>query len=161
MPVQVLANSSGAPIGRYFAKLLHTLGYRSSLKVIEDPGKFYEYAYGHERRVQLSTTGWLADYIAPANFLTQFACPPLLGGQNDSEFCNPRIDALMRRAARAQLQNPALAFALWAKVDRAVTDQAPAVFLANPRGAVLLSKRAGNFEAHPLYGTLLDQLWVQ
>jgi hypothetical protein len=32
---------------------------------------------------------------------------------------------------------------------------------ANPRNAALVSKRVGNYQSHPLLGTLLDQLWVK
>jgi len=31
----------------------------------------------------------------------------------------------------------------------------------NPRGVALTSERAGNFQYHPLWFTLLDQLWVR
>jgi peptide/nickel transport system substrate-binding protein len=129
--------------------------------VFSDFDKYFSYVIGHEGRTQLAAVNWIADYIAPANFLFEFACPRLLGGPNLSEFCSPRIDALMRRAAKAQTANPALALALWAKVDRTVADEAPAIFLANPRGITLVSKRVGNFQTHPQYGPLLDQLWVQ
>jgi YVTN family beta-propeller protein len=161
MDVRVIANAERARIGRYFVTLLRRLGYRPSLKVFSDIGEYWDYAFGHEHRTQIAAVNWVADYLAPANFLTQFGCRPLLGYLNDSEFCNPRIDALMRRAANAQLGNPALALGLWAKADRAVADEAPAVFLANPRGISLVSKRVGNFQTHPLYGPLLDQLWVE
>jgi hypothetical protein len=32
---------------------------------------------------------------------------------------------------------------------------------ANPRNATLVSKRVGNYQSHPLLGTLLDQHWVK
>lgn len=163
MRVQMFANRPRERVGRYIVKLLKELGYRASLRVIDDFGKYYAYVYGHERPVQLATSGWVADYIAPANFLqVNFACPshaPL--GVNDSEFCDPRIDELMRRAAEAQIEDPAVGLALWAKVDRAVADEAATVFLDNPRSTILVSKRVGNFQPHPEYGPLLDQLWVK
>jgi YVTN family beta-propeller protein len=166
MPVRVIADAADperAAIGRYFTRLLRELGYDASVKVFDADhfGDFWEYVYGHGERVQLAVTGWQADYVTPANFLFQFACPPLLGSMNDSEFCDAGIDGLMRRSVKAQTQEPAAALPLWAAVDRAVADEAPAVFLANYRGVVLVSKRAGNFQAHPVYGPLLDQLWVQ
>jgi peptide/nickel transport system substrate-binding protein len=163
MRVRVYADSENperAAIGRYFTKLLRELGYRASLTVF-DPDHFYDYVQGHERRVQLAVTGWQADYVTPANFLLQFACPDLLGTLNDSEYCNRSVDALMRRAIEAQTAEPAAALELWANVDRTVADEAPAVFLTNERDVVLVSKRVGNFQAHPLYGPLIDQLWVQ
>jgi YVTN family beta-propeller protein len=161
MRVRMFANSERAGNGRYIVTVLRQLGYRASLRVFNEYSNYYNYVFGHERRVQLAGAGWIADYVAPANFLLQFACPALLGYRNDSEVCNARIDALMRRAAKSQIADPALGLALWAQADRAVVDEAPAVFLANARGAVLLSKRIGNLQTHPLYGPLLDQLWVE
>jgi YVTN family beta-propeller protein len=163
MHVQVVVDTPRAAIGRYFAGLLRVLGYRTGLTVIDDPEEYYNLVVRHERRVQLAATGWLGDYIAPANFVqVNFACPSLLDGAlNDSEFCDARIDSLMRRAADAQAEDPAGALALWAKADHAVTDAAPAVFLANPRLVALVSERTGNYQVHPVWGTLFDQLWVQ
>jgi hypothetical protein len=31
----------------------------------------------------------------------------------------------------------------------------------NPRNVDLVSKRVGNFQHHPLFGVLLDKLWVK
>jgi ABC-type transport system substrate-binding protein len=47
------------------------------------------------------------------------------------------------------------------QTDRKVTDLAPIVPLYTPRNVALVSKRAGNFQYHPLYTVLLDQLWVR
>jgi YVTN family beta-propeller protein len=162
MHVRMVADAPRADIGRYFVSLLRGLGYRASLKVL-DLGDFPEYVYGHEQRVQLATTAWLGDYISPANFLQpNFACPSLNGGElNVSEYCNARIDAVMRRAAEAQADNPAGALALWAEADHMVTDAAPAVFLSNPHHVALVSERVGNYQVHPVWGPLLDQLWVK
>jgi hypothetical protein len=35
------------------------------------------------------------------------------------------------------------------------------VSLVNTRGLALVSKRVGNYQYHPQFGPLLDQLWVQ
>jgi YVTN family beta-propeller protein len=163
MRVQMAVDTHREAIGRYFVRLLRVLGYRAGLTVIDDDEEYYHLIVDHERRVQLAATGWQGDYIAPANFLqVNFACPALLDGLlNDSEFCDPKIDALMRRAARAQADDSARALALWAKADRALTDAAPAVFLANPRFIALVSERVGNYQVHPVWGPLLDQLWVE
>jgi len=49
---------------------------------------------------------------------------------------------------------------LWANIDREITAQAPWVPLYNPRALVVLSARVGNYQFHPLFGLLIDQLWV-
>src|SRR4029453_1429729 len=128
MRVQMTADAPREAVGPYFVAPLRQLGYRASLRVFEDSGQYsIDFIAGHEQRVQIGTTGWLADFLAPSNFLqVLFACPSRNGwAVNDQEFCNPRIDDLMRRAASEQLANPAAALALWAQVDRAITDEAP------------------------------------
>ncbi len=80
---------------------------------------------------------------------------------NLSEFCSRRIDAHMRRAARAQATDPARANRMWAAVDHELVDAAPWVPLYNLRGLEMLSKRVGNYQYNPTYGSLIDQLWVR
>jgi peptide/nickel transport system substrate-binding protein len=163
MHVQMFVDEPRTAIGRYFVRLLRVLGYDAGLTVIHDGEEYYELIIGHERRVQIAATGWQGDYIAPDNFLRlNFACPALVDGfVNDAEFCDPRIDALMKRAAQAQAEDSARAHALWANADQAITDAAPAVFLANPRFTALVSEGTGNYQMHPVWGPLLDQLWVR
>ena len=80
---------------------------------------------------------------------------------NYAEFCNPAIDARMHAAARMQPINPQRANRLWAGVDRALVDAAPWVPLYNARSVELVSRRVGNYRFSPIYGPLLDQLWVR
>jgi ABC-type transport system substrate-binding protein len=42
-----------------------------------------------------------------------------------------------------------------------ITNQAPWLSLYNPRLTIATSSRLGNFQYHPFYGLLLDQLWVR
>jgi ABC-type transport system substrate-binding protein len=80
-----------------------------------------------------------------------------------SGFCDRRVDALFARAASAQSLSPAAAPALWRRAGRAVLAQAPAipVSVQNLRDVTFASRRAGDFEHHPEWGVLLDQLWVR
>jgi len=80
---------------------------------------------------------------------------------NRSQICDPALDATMERAAALQASDPVRANALWAEVDRALVDRAVTVPFASPHFADLLSERVGNHQSHPLWGTLLDQLWVK
>jgi peptide/nickel transport system substrate-binding protein len=50
---------------------------------------------------------------------------------------------------------------LWAGIDHDVTDHAPWLPLVNLHALDLLSPRVGNYEFHPQWGILLDQLWVR
>jgi len=51
--------------------------------------------------------------------------------------------------------------ALWRNVYRELDAAAPAVPLVNRRTMTLVSKRVSNYQHHPLWTTLLEQLWVR
>ena len=51
--------------------------------------------------------------------------------------------------------------ALWHVAYRRLARSAPAAPLLNRRGAVVVSERLGNYQHHPLFGVLLDQVWVR
>ena len=59
-----------------------------------------------------------------------------------------------------QAQDQGAAAKLWAEVDRDATNLAAVVPTYTPRNIDLVSKRVGNYQHHPLFGVLLDQLWV-
>ena len=79
---------------------------------------------------------------------------------NLSEFCDPEIDAMMKEAGHAGVRS-VRANELWAEVDRALVDRAAAVPLVNQRVVTFVSERVGNYQFHPQWGTLFDQLWVE
>ena len=45
--------------------------------------------------------------------------------------------------------------------QRTLVDRAALVPIFGGRSLVLVSERVGNYQFHPLHGTLLDQLWVK
>jgi len=49
---------------------------------------------------------------------------------------------------------------IWA-ADHELTSQAPWVPLYNPRSLTVLSTRVGNYQYHPYWYLLIDQLWVR
>jgi peptide/nickel transport system substrate-binding protein len=79
---------------------------------------------------------------------------------NLAGFCDRRVDAEVGRALKLQTRDPAGADDQWAKVDRMITDRAPLLPLALPQAIDLVSPRVGNFQRHPQWGVLFDQLWV-
>jgi peptide/nickel transport system substrate-binding protein len=93
--------------------------------------------------------------------------PRSLTNLNEAEYCNPQIDAQAHSATTAQPVDPTAATSSWAAIDREVTDQAPWVPwvpwvpLYNPRDLTLLSTRVGNYQFHPYWNVLIDQLWVR
>jgi peptide/nickel transport system substrate-binding protein len=80
---------------------------------------------------------------------------------NYSGFCDRDVDAAIRAAKRAQSRDPQAGGKLWGAADQALMEAAPAVPFANLRAVTLVSERVGNYQYHPLWGTLIDQLWVR
>ena len=152
-------------VARYFATLLRQLGYRSSLRILGFP-EVSAYVADSRNRVQIGTAGWFADTLAASNFFEPlFTCasfvPRSPANQNLFEYCNPQLDAKIKEAVALQASDPVRANELWAEVDRTLVDQAVALSWGSPRGIALVSERVGNYQNHPLWGTLLDQLWVK
>jgi peptide/nickel transport system substrate-binding protein len=76
-----------------------------------------------------------------------------------SQFCSQRLDTLVSRARGTR--DAADAAEAWARIDRLLVDEAPAVPLYALREADFVSKRVGNYVFNPQFGVLLDQLWVR
>jgi YVTN family beta-propeller protein len=152
---------------RYIVALLRRLGYRSSLRVIPELAPDYvEFAGNSRNRAQIGTFGWYADFASPALFLRDlFSCdsfvPESSSNRNLSAFCDRGIDATMARAEGIQASDPVPADALWARADRALVDRAAGAPLVNRHVVGLVSERVGNYQLHPQWLTLLDQLWVR
>ena len=147
----------GAATARYVASVLDRLGYRASVRLTADQG-----TYGNlvaRDRPQLSFYTWFQDFPAPWDFIG-----PLLtcgSGSNVAKFCDPQIDAQVRQALALQARGLAAAARSWAAIDHELTDQAPWVPLYTPRDLTVLSARVGNYQFHPFWNLLIDQLWVR
>jgi hypothetical protein len=121
--------------------------------------------YDPRLKIQVNIgAGWGADFPSPSAFFgpllsCQSADEP--GTNNFARFCDPHVDTLTSQAQAAQLTDPAAARKLWAQADRIVTDQAPYVPVLNAGMAGFVSSRAGNYQASPVYGPLLDQMWIR
>jgi peptide/nickel transport system substrate-binding protein len=147
MKVTVWFPTEGAGFIRFAVKLLRSLGYRVSTKVLGDN---YRAAVSDSRnKAQIGVTGWKADYPAASDFFGPlFSCasfvPDSQNNANGAEFCDPTIDRLIARARSEQTTNPAASRALWERVDKEVVDQAPWVPLFTSKSFDILSKRVGN-----------------
>jgi YVTN family beta-propeller protein len=153
-------------IARYFVGVLRELGYRSSLRIIPDFSDYLGYVADSRHEAQIGHAGWIGEKLAPSDFFQRlFSCASFLphdpANVNFSEFCDREIDATMNRAAAAQTTDPARANELWAEIDHALVHRAVVVPTISPRYSVFVSDRVGNYQSHPLWGTLLDQLWVR
>jgi peptide/nickel transport system substrate-binding protein len=142
---------------RYLAGLLRQLGYRATARLTSD-AQWLEDAYGPDPgAVQAAVTGWMIDYPSPSTFFEQLRC----GALDPARFCDPAIDRRMDEALALQATDPAAADELWTSIDRDLTDQAAWIGWATPASVRLLSDRVGGFQHHPVWGVLLDQLWVR
>jgi peptide/nickel transport system substrate-binding protein len=154
-------------IGRYVVRVLDRLGYRASLKVVSSNNPSGIGALADSRRKgQIGWFTWYQDYPTPSNFIDALlSChafvPRTWGNINLAELCDRQIDAQIQQAYSLQRSDPAAAGELWTRIDHELVDRAPWVPLYNPRASTLLSARVGNYQYHPFWTVLLDQLWVR
>jgi peptide/nickel transport system substrate-binding protein len=131
-----------------------------------DPNAYWN-VFGDSRdRVQIGFFGWAQDYPAPSEFVDPvLTCgsfiPANPGNLNTAEFCDPPIDIQAEKALADEVGDPATAAGQWAAIDHEIVDQAPWVPLYNPRDLTVLSARTGNYQFHPYWNLLIDQLWVR
>ena len=139
----------------YIAGVLRLLGYRVRLHLVRNA----RFTDALRARIQIATDGdWVANYPDPSAYLPQFfGCG---GGNGNGYYCNPRLDREMRQAGLLELSNPGKASALWAAIDRQITDAAPWVTYATENQVDLVSKRLRNYEFNPVWGLLVDQTWL-
>jgi peptide/nickel transport system substrate-binding protein len=162
-----IANQPTPQIGRYVVSVLNQLGYRASFRIIDDTSSAGVGELGNSRRrPQIGWFTWFQDVPTPANFVDPLlTCASFVPASdaniNVAEFCNRSIDAKARRAHSLQQTDPAAAGEGWSRVDRELVDQAPWAPLYNPRAATALGARVGNYQYHPFWNVLLDQLWVR
>jgi len=163
--IWILDNFAAKATGSYLVRLLKELGYRASLR-IASPTRLFTKAGNFRSRIQAGLVSWGADFPTASNFFFPvLSCQSFNGDpastNNYAEFCDPHADKLAGEAQAAQLTDPAAARKLWAQVDRIVTNQAPWVPVANEEVAAFVSARVGNCQLSPVYGPLLDQMWVR
>jgi peptide/nickel transport system substrate-binding protein len=145
--------------GSYIKGLLEELGYR--VELVRSGYPAYRAAlFESPDRVQVSNISWGSAYPTNSDFFSLARCRgqynPFAGA-----FCEPEFEAAIRRAERAQLTDPQLAGELWAIADRVIVDKSPFVPMYNEIAMDFVSARVGNYQYHPQWGILLDQLWVR
>ena len=166
--VRVWVPPARVPSARFMVSVLRSLRYRARLKVLAaDPSKYFLLVSDTRTRAQIGFYGWISDYPSETGFLPSLlACSAFVPGRPDlttnaSFFCDRRIDRLMARAAAVEAVNPAASHALWQRVERELLAAAPIVPTENPRSIDIVAKRVGNYEYHPQWNALVDQLWLR
>jgi YVTN family beta-propeller protein len=168
--VTVWTGSPLAAQGRYMVSVLNSLGYRARLKVVSltrDPFAYFGKIMDSRTRAQTGYFGWAAEFPSAVDMIRPvFSCAGFVPADpqktlDPSQFCDPSIDAQMKRAASLQAQDPPAANVLWQRIEREILAEAPMVPTSNRRNVDFVSKRVGNYQYHPQWGVLLDQLWVK
>ena len=152
-------------IGVYLQSVMNELGYDASVKPIS-PDIQFTYIQNTNNKVQMSVTQWYQDYPAASDFLNiLFGCASFTPGSDSSinmaGFCDKDIDAKMQAALALGVTDPASANKMWAEIDKAVTDKAPAAALFTPKHLDFISKRTGNFQFNSQFYWMVTQSWVQ
>ncbi len=137
-------------VGVYLQSVLTELGYETEVKPISTNIQF-TYIQNTNNKVQMSITQWYQDYPAASDFLNiLFGCSTFTEGSDSSiniaGFCDKDIDAKMQAALALGVTDPEGANKMWAEIDKAVTDSAPAAALFTPKHLDFVSKRLGNFQ---------------
>jgi peptide/nickel transport system substrate-binding protein len=145
---------NAAPLLDYLGEVLVDLGYIVSV----DHGNFDDWVEEtNAGRIQFEPLGWGPDFGAPSNYFSMFTCK---GTFEPINYCDKEFDHAFNAALDLQTTDPAAAWRAWAALDKSVVD----LGLAAPLyvvGGDFVSARVGNYQFNPVYGVLLDQMWVQ
>jgi YVTN family beta-propeller protein len=166
MRVVVWAHQWDGPLGPYVVGILRELGYRASLHVASVTA-FAANVNDTRSQIQASVGSWIVDYPSASDFFdTFFQCSAFRPAdpadtRSSDFFCDPGIDRQMNQADQLQASNPQAAAGVWAKVDQEITYLAPWVSFASLRFADFTASRVGDYQYNPIWGILLDQLWVR
>ena len=129
-----------------------------------DDRRFLVYTDDSRNHAQVVSGGWGADYPSASSFIAKLSCDAFIPGSksnfNTSGFCDPVIRKIAQ-AQSLQITDPAKARGLWARLDRELTDLAVWLPTVTGKQTDIVSKRVGNYHYHPLWGALIDQLWVR
>ena len=135
-------------------------------EVFADGDEYSELASDSRTRAQAGMFYWAADYPAPSNFLAAPAELRRLPARsvdnlNLAEFCGPsHRRSHAPRGPRTDVESSARESSMGRSRpgDRRCRSVAPAL---QPPLVELLSQRVGGHRYSPIYGTLIDQLWVR
>jgi ABC-type transport system substrate-binding protein/DNA-binding SARP family transcriptional activator len=164
MKVVVWDLTGGPPIeGVPPVDALRRLGYHASLRLLPQQ-TYFRYTDDSRNHAQVIEGGWSADYPTANDFIGKLACAYSVPGSqavDSSQFCDPAFDHQVAHAAALQTTDPPAADRLWARLDREVTDRAILLPTVTLNATDLLSSRVGNYHYNPVWGALVDQLWVR
>jgi YVTN family beta-propeller protein len=153
-------------VSSYLVRLLRQLGYRATLRSAS-AATFGQAVLSPQSKIQLGMAGFGADiptvstYFVPDLSCRSLQHPNPKGPLNLSWYCNPHADKLASKAQALQVTDPAAARRVWAQLYRLISKQAPVVPIFSLSPTVFVSARVANYQEQPMYGPLLDQMWVR
>lgn len=152
-------------VGRYIVSLLRRLGYKAVLRnSTTNPAAIGQFSDSHTK-AQIALGNWLPSYPAASEYIRWFSCqnfvPNSANNPNVAEFCDSQLDGQINRALAAEEARSPAAPDIWAQADKTITNQAPMVPLVIDGITDVVSRRVGNYQFDPMWGVLLDQLWVK
>lgn len=109
--------------------------------------------------VPLFLLGWEADFPDPSNFLEVLFHSKNIGSNNDTNYRNQEVDALLDRAAHTL--EPAARVDVLQAAELRVIDDAPWVFLYHPVSYAVVNPRVQDFRLHPLRPPRFTHVWLQ
>lgn len=154
-PISMQYASTGAnPLMAEFtqAQFKDNLGLEIKLEPM-DPPEFSKLVSGN--RHHMAFFGWGADYPDPDNWL-----PELFGtgaGNNHTQYSNPQLDALMKRAISEV--DPAKRMEAWAQAQKTVVDDAPVIFLFHDERFLLVKPYVKGLKITGIDTTALTGNW--
>ena len=159
-PVTVGSFGRFLGVGEYFVELLESLGFEAESHPVPDAEDYFGELFDPVRgpQIEAGVAPWILDYPAASSATTPYRCSDMA---NLSKLCDPNVQSLMDSALELQQTDPVAAGQRWSEVDRAIVDLAPVAALTNIVFVDFVSARVGNYQRHPQFGVILDQLWVQ
>ncbi len=158
-------HSFSMAMGAYLQSMLHRIGYEVSVRAL-DFNVQYTYIQNSNNKVQISMSDQQADYPAASDFLEIFfACGAFHPGSdsslNFSGFCNKDLDARMQAADAESVIDRARGNAMWAAIDREVTNLSLQAPLFQNNQVDLVSSRLGNYTFSQVSKMLFSKVWVR
>jgi peptide/nickel transport system substrate-binding protein len=139
---------------RYTAAVLERLGYSTKIRLVQH-NSIDALIPTLTSPIQLIPAGWGDTTFG--FFETWFACD---GANADGYFCDPRVDAAIRRTHLLQGTDHRTAGKAWSELDRQLVDRALWAPMVNEHAIDFVSARVRNYQAHPYWGILADQVWL-
>jgi peptide/nickel transport system substrate-binding protein len=76
-------------------------------------------------------------------------------------FCDPTIECRIEEATRMQVTDLQASHDLWTELEQDLVDLATMVPLRDTIATSLVSERLENYQFHPQWGPLYEQMWLR